>query len=158
MRISEATLPYVGCAADHDPQSVVRRRRQRRAEAGKPNLRTNSRPWTCPEKCRASGTKQEQMSRNLARFGSPFLRQTSRAAPFGAALLRSIRPTSLHVEPIKVHHLRPGGGEGVDEALLLILARIDLGQRAQLRVGAEQQIDAGRRPLDRAGVAVAPFV
>jgi hypothetical protein len=62
------------------------------------------------------------------------------------------------VEAIGVHDLGPGGDEVVDELLLIVVLRIDLGIGAQDRVRAEHQIHACRRPLDLAGLAVADLV
>jgi hydrogenase expression/formation protein HypE len=55
------------------------------------------------------------------------------------------------VEAVQVHHLGPGGDEVAHELGPRCRLRVDLGQRAQLRVGAEDQVDTGRRPLQRAG-------
>src|SRR5574341_2374288 len=61
------------------------------------------------------------------------------------------------VEAIKVHHLGPGRDEVFDKLLLRVSAGIDLGQRAQLGVRAEDQVDAGPCRLDLAGLTVAPL-
>ena len=50
------------------------------------------------------------------------------------------------VEAVEVHHLGPCGGEVLRELRLRVGARIHLGERAQLRVRAEDQIDARARP------------
>src|SRR5262249_58588305 len=42
--------------------------------------------------------------------------------------------------------------------LLRIRAPVDFGQRAQLRVRTEDQVDTGAGPLDLLGLAVAPVV
>jgi hypothetical protein len=62
------------------------------------------------------------------------------------------------IEAIGVHDLGPGGDEVVDELLLVVVLGVDLGIGAQDGVGAEHQVDAGRRPLDLAGLAVADLV
>src|SRR5690348_10260885 len=46
---------------------------------------------------------------------------------------------SGQVEAIEVHDLVPRGGEVADELLLRVVARVDLSERAELGVGAEDQ-------------------
>src|SRR6185312_10395431 len=70
---------------------------------------------------------------------------------FGSDLLGEI-------EPVRVHHLCPGRHEVLDEFLFRIGRGIDLGECAQLRVRAEDQVDARAGPFDRLGLAVATFV
>ena len=68
-----------------------------------------------------------------------------------------VRPTwtsrSGEVEPVEVHDLVPRGDEVVHELLLRVVARVDLGERAQLGVRAEDEVDAAAGPLDLAGGA-----
>ena len=40
-----------------------------------------------------------------------------------------------------LHHLGPGRGEVVDKGALSVIARVVLGYRPQLRVGAEAEVD-----------------
>ena len=61
------------------------------------------------------------------------------------------------VEAVELHDLRPSGDEVVHELRLTIGAGVDLGQGAELRVGAEDEVDGGRIPLHLAGLAVAAF-
>jgi hypothetical protein len=58
------------------------------------------------------------------------------------------------VEPIQIHHLRPRGDEITREFPLRIFARIDLRERAELGVRAEDEIDAaaGPPPLPRLAI------
>jgi len=74
--------------------------------------------------------------------------------PPGPSTLVSNR--SAKVEAVEVHDLVPGGHEVVHEILIGVVARIDLGERPELGVGAEDQVDAGAGPLALAGGAVAP--
>src|SRR5690242_15073500 len=67
-------------------------------------------------------------------------------------------PDSVQVEAVQVHDLRPGGGEVLHELLGAVRAGVDLGDRPQLRVRAEHQVDGGGRPLDLAAVAVLALV
>ena len=53
---------------------------------------------------------------------------------------------SLHVEAVGLHDVRPGRDEVVDELLVGVVARVDLGEGAQLGVGAEEQVDAAAGP------------
>ena len=55
---------------------------------------------------------------------------------------------SREIEAVGVHHLGPGRDEVLHELLLAIVACIDFGERAQLGVRAEDQVDAGAGPLD----------
>ena len=74
-----------------------------------------------------------------------------RASETGVFFLdpRTFRRRSGDVEAIGVHHLGPRRHEVLDELLLRVRARIDLRERAQLRVRAEDQVDPGAGPLDR---------
>ena len=54
---------------------------------------------------------------------------------------------SGQIEAIRVHHLGPGRHEVAHELLLGVVAGVDLGQRPQLRVRAEDEVDAGAGPL-----------
>jgi len=60
----------------------------------------------------------------------------------------------LQVKPVEVHHLGPGGDEGVDEFFFGVGGGVDLGEGAELRVGAEDEVDAGGGPLRLSGLAV----
>ena len=62
------------------------------------------------------------------------------------------------VEAVRVHHLGPRRHEVLHELLLRVRARIDLREGAELRVRAEDQVDARAGPLDRVGLAVAALV
>jgi len=52
----------------------------------------------------------------------------------------------VEVEAVEVHHLDPGGDEGVDELLLGVGGGVDLGEGAEQGVGAEGEVDAGNCP------------
>ncbi len=61
----------------------------------------------------------------------------------GIAGMRSIvLGARAHVEAIEVHHFRPRGDEVAHEFLVRVRAPVDLRHRAQLRVRAEDEIDA----------------
>src|SRR3569833_4261525 len=64
----------------------------------------------------------------------------------------------LKVVAVGVHHLGPGGNEVLHELLPGIRLGIDLGQRPQLRVAAEDQVGAGRRPRLRACLAIGAVI
>src|SRR5688572_27279506 len=51
------------------------------------------------------------------------------------------------VEAVEVYHLVPGRHEVTNELLLRVAARVNLGERPQLRVRAENEIGRGGRPL-----------
>jgi len=53
----------------------------------------------------------------------------------------------VEVEAVEVHHLGPGGDEGVDEFFFGVGGGVDLGEGAELGVGAEDEVDAGGCPL-----------
>jgi hypothetical protein len=65
---------------------------------------------------------------------------------------------SMQVVAVRVHHLGPGRGEILDEFLLGVGLPVDFGERAKLRVRAEDQVEPGRGPLRCLGLAVAAFV
>src|ERR1700729_530290 len=79
------------------------------------------------------------------------------AAAFSTLGLRRPPLGSREIEAIEVHHLRPRADEVVDELFLRVRASVDFRQRAELRVRAEDEIDARAGPLYLAGPAVAPF-
>ena len=58
---------------------------------------------------------------------------------------------SDQVEAVQVGDLGPGRDEVLDELRLGVVARVDLGEGAQLGVRAEDQVGAGAGPLDGAG-------
>ena len=61
----------------------------------------------------------------------------------GPGLRPNIRPPrSGEVEAVEVHHLGPRRHEVAHELLLRVVAGVDLGQGAQLRVRAEDEVDA----------------
>ena len=81
----------------------------------------------------------------------------------GRFALRCLKPGSGgllagNVEAVGVHHLGPRRHEVLRELLLRVRAAIDFREGAQLRVRAEDQVDAGAGPLDRFGLAVAALV
>src|SRR5262249_13588483 len=78
-----------------------------------------------------------------------------RPAPRGRA-----RMTLLFnkVEPVEVHHFGKRRGEVTHERLLRVGAGIVFGDRPQLRVRTEEQIDGGAGPLDGACLAVVTLV
>ena len=51
--------------------------------------------------------------------------------------LEDVMLRSGEVETVKVHHLRPGLHEVLDELLLRVRASVDLGQSPELGVGTE---------------------
>src|SRR3970040_1705171 len=70
---------------------------------------------------------------------------------------KTFMPRSGEVEAVQVHHLGPRRHEVLDEHLLRIRARVDLGEGPQLRVRAEHEVDARAGPLDLPRPAVAPL-
>src|SRR3954453_1211218 len=64
----------------------------------------------------------------------------------------------VQVEAVELHDLDPRLDEVADEPVGTVLARVDLGQRAELAVGAEHEVDRRRRPLPLAGREVADLV
>src|SRR5215213_7814083 len=62
---------------------------------------------------------------------------------------------SGEVKAIGVHHLGPRRHEVLRELLLRVRARVDLRKGTELRVGTEDQVDAGAGPLDRLRLPVA---
>jgi hypothetical protein len=66
-----------------------------------------------------------------------------------------MRIVTGEVEPVEVHHLDPRRDEVVHELLPRVIARVDLGERAQLGVRPEDEVDAAAGPLDLAGGGVA---
>src|SRR5882672_11191869 len=74
----------------------------------------------------------------------------------GLRLLQSLR--SGVVEAIGIHHLGPRRHEVFHKLLLRVRARVDLREGAQLRVRAEDQVDAGAAPLDGLRLAVTALV
>ena len=73
------------------------------------------------------------------------------------ALMHSGVELSGDVEAVEVHDLGPGCDEVLDELFVRVGAGVDFGDSAQFGVGAEDQVDACSRPLDRAGLAVDAF-
>src|SRR3954462_12574931 len=65
---------------------------------------------------------------------------------------------SGEVEPVELHDLGPCGNEVADELLPRIAACVDLGERAHLRVRAEDQVDRGGGPLHLAMGGIADLV
>src|ERR1700729_1928872 len=53
----------------------------------------------------------------------------------------------LLVEAIELHHLAPSRDEVADELLFRVGGSVDLGEGAQLRMRAEDQVGPGRSPL-----------
>ena len=105
-----------------------------------------------------------QAARGRARAGAPppAVRPSwsSGGPPAGARGARVGRgaadpDTGSDVVPVEVHDLDPGGDEVAHELLLRVVARVDLGERPQLGVRAEDEVDPAAGPLDLAGGAVA---
>src|SRR5689334_9118061 len=65
---------------------------------------------------------------------------------------------SGEVEAVELHHLRPRRGKVLDELRRSVSRGIDLREGAQLRVRAEDEVDAGSGPLDLAGLPIAPLI
>src|SRR5690349_25045662 len=61
---------------------------------------------------------------------------------------------SGQVEPVEVHDLVPRGHEVAHELLPRVVARVDLGERPELGVGAEDQVETAAGPLQLARPAV----
>src|SRR5262249_27552794 len=78
--------------------------------------------------------------------GRRFARSTARCSRSG------------QVETVEVHDLGPCRDEIPHEFLSGIGAGIDFGQGAELRVRAEDQVDPGAGPFERAGLAVATLI
>src|SRR3954453_23808620 len=71
----------------------------------------------------------------------------------------SIRPCpSGQVEPVCLHDLVPRGHEVTHEPLLAVYGGVDLRERPELRVRAEDEVDRRGGPADVAGGAVAALV
>ena len=66
-----------------------------------------------------------------------------------------VRRRSGDVESIKIHHFGPSGGEILDELLLPVRATVDLGQSAELGVGAEDEIDTRAGPFEFTRLSIA---
>ena len=88
-----------------------------------------------------------------------------RPPPVGRVAGRGTRPEAraggragLEVEPVEVHDLDPRRGEVVHELLARVVARVDLRERAQLGVRAEDEVDAASGPLELARGGVAALV
>src|SRR4029079_10462176 len=62
------------------------------------------------------------------------------------------------VEAISIHHLIPGRHKVLHKLLLRVRGGIDFREGAKLRVGAEDQVDAGTGPFDSVRFATAPLV
>ena len=62
---------------------------------------------------------------------------------------------SAEVETVEVHDFVPGCYEVVQELLLGVRAGVDFRQGAELGVGAENEIDTGGGPFERARCAIA---
>jgi len=69
-----------------------------------------------------------------------------------------LRISSGEVEAIKAHDLVPRGHEVLDERFLCVVARVDLGDRPDLVVCLEDDVDRGGRPFDLAACAVATLL
>ena len=80
---------------------------------------------------------------------------TAKPARAASEPATSRRQASDRVEPVEVHHLDPRRDEVADELLPRVVARVDLGERAQLGVRPEDEVDPAAGPLDLAGGAVA---
>src|SRR5690606_35264467 len=101
------------------------------------------------------------LSRPTRRRGrSTPLPTASRATPHACGVGPSGPAPHAHgslpaeVEPVEVHHLVPRRDEVTDELLLRVVAGVHLGERTQLRVRAEDQVDPARGPLHLAGGGV----
>ena len=62
------------------------------------------------------------------------------------------------IEAIVVHHFRPCRNEVVHELLLRVRAPIDFGDRTQLGVRTEDEVDAASRPLAFIRLPISAFV
>ena len=65
---------------------------------------------------------------------------------------------SSEVEAVRIHHLGPGRDEVFNELLLLVGGGVDLGEGTELRMRAEDQVDAGAGPFDLVRLPVTPFI
>src|SRR5499427_5730799 len=61
---------------------------------------------------------------------------------------------SGQVEAVEVHDLVPRGNEVAHELLLRVVARVDLRDRPELGVGAEDQVEPAAGPLQLARPAI----
>src|SRR5215472_16112510 len=74
------------------------------------------------------------------------------------AILENERELRGEIEGVEAHHPGPRGDEVGHEFLLRISAGVNFGEPPQLRVRAEDQVDAGAGPLNLAGLAVAALI
>ena len=87
-------------------------------------------------------------------FVSPNARSWLRS---GSPRRTTVQPRSSKVEAVLVHDVVPGRHEVPHERLLRIVLPVDLCNRPELRVRAEDEVDAGAAPLQFARCAVASF-
>src|SRR5690348_5725244 len=78
--------------------------------------------------------------------------------PAIATLYGSRLRSGVEIVAVCVHHFGPRGREVLRELLLRVRAAIDLRDRSELRVRAEDQIDARAGPLQLIRLAVAALV
>ena len=74
-----------------------------------------------------------------------------------SAVSRSFGFCLCQIEPIRLHDLLPRLREVGDELARVVVLRIDLGQSAELRVGAKDEVDAGAGADCCAGCPVGGF-
>src|SRR5919108_878817 len=97
--------------------------------------------------------RQALQNAQSTRFDSPGTQRRHSAMTTQTA---DISPSG-QIEPIEIHDLRPRSDEVLHELAVRIGAAVHLGQSPQLRVRAEDEIDAGARPFERARCTIAPF-
>src|ERR1700676_2433285 len=93
--------------------------------------------------------------------------EQGRECPFGGPILEAGRASGSEARPaqyssdvksVEGHHLGPGLHEVVHKPLLSVGGGIDLRHCAQFGVRTKPQVNRGRRPLERAGLAIVSLV
>src|SRR5215475_2423525 len=83
--------------------------------------------------------------RQAARKNSAFQLAAARPSPAGVSLRGrgNFPPGSGEIEAVRVHHLVPRGHEVVHELCLRVAGAVHLGERPELRVRPENEVDTG---------------
>src|SRR5258706_5654254 len=113
--------------------------------------------WICSATVRRLGWRtlvSGQFTRVRCRRGAG----QSRSRTFGGCSGSVYSSLVGEIIAAKVHHLVPYRDEVARELFLGIATCIDFGDRPELRVRAEHQIDASSSPLEFAGRAIASLI